>query len=113
MLTIFFISKGTYGAITLAPMNRVVYEGVNNTKIDCLSSDTSDNKWAAWALFPFDYPGHSGIVQLTSEGIFDPFYADTFALVYSQDGTSNLFVFNATISPSVGTSFSTAGIYYC
>ena len=104
--------KGASGVITLAPLNRVVYEGVNNTKIDCQSSST-DNNWSRWTLFPFDFPGHSGIVELTPSGNLDPSYADAFSREYSQDRTATLVVFNATISPSVGASLSTAGIYYC
>ena len=72
------------------------------------------NGWSTWALFPFDYPGHSGNVDLMANEYLNPSYADTFAIEYSQDATTaTLAVFNASISPSVGPSFSTAGIYYC
>ena len=96
----------------MAPLNRVEYEGAPNTKIACKSTFTSNN-WAQWLLFPFDFPGHSGFVNLSPFGTLDPAYADTFAIENSQDGTESLVVFNATISPSVGASFSTAAIYLC
>ena len=106
----FFISKGAYGVITSAPLNRVVYEGATNTKITCASNDASVD----WILYPFAFTAVSDMVFPTTKGELNPSFKESFAIDHSQ-GTEvyTLIVSNATISPSDRADFSTAGIYSC
>ena len=106
----FFISKGAFGMITKAPLNRAVYEGATNTTITCEDNDPIID----WVLIPFSYTGSSNIIYLTTEGQLNPAFNALFA-VYHPQGTDvfTLVIFNATISWPEGSTFSTAGLYDC
>src|SRR5688572_25872683 len=96
-LTQLLYFKGAFGVITLAPLNRVVYEGATNTTITCESNDTLLD----WLVIPFAYAGSSALSLLTTDGELNPPFNESFAVDHSQ-GTEfyTLVVFNATISPS-------------
>ena len=106
-LTKLLYFEGAFGDITLAPLNRFVYEGATNTKITCESNET----FLDWLMISFT--GSSG-VELTTNGELNPSFSQSFAVDHTE-GTDvyTLVVFNATISPSDKAPLSTAGIYDC
>ena len=105
--------------ITVAPLNRVVYEGATNTTMAC-ESRSPYTRWRFWVLFPFSKTGlpvssyHEYQVTLTTYDELDPHFNESLAIDQSQ-GTDaySLVVFNATIYPSDRANFSTAGLYWC
>ena len=96
--------------ITSAPLNRVVYEGATNTTMACEGTYTFRG-WSEWGLFPFTFPGQSGLIVISPMAPYGPPFPDTFAIEHSPDGTESLVLFNATISPSIGASLATPRMY--
>jgi len=91
------------------PLNLVVYEGAINTTINC---SVSNPAVLDWAFNPFS--GASDSNYLTTNGQLYPSFNESFATVGQfLSEVFTLVVFNATISPPNGLTYSTAGVYKC
>ena len=102
--------KGTVGSMDSGPLNRVVYEGATNTTFTCKGNFA----YMDWMVFPFTYTGPHNRDLLTTNGQLKPSYNKLFAIDLSQGKEVYTFVlFNATIFPTDGAPFPTAGLYYC
>src|SRR6218665_1079355 len=91
------------------PLSLVVYEGAINTTINC---SVSNPAVLDWTLNPFR--GSSDSNYLTTNGQINPSFNESFATAGQfLSGVFTLVVFNATISPPNGLTYSTAGLYKC
>src|SRR6218665_2398065 len=94
----------------MAPLNLVVYDGSTNTRITC----ESDAPVLDWFQSPFSYTDSYYYDDFTSNGQVKSFFGQEFAIEHPQGSqVYTVVVFNPTIYPPEGSTFSTAGLYQC
>jgi len=74
----------------------------------------NDDSFMRLQMIPFTYPGWSNAYEIGTDGELNPEFNEFFAVNHAQ-GTHihTLVIFNATISPTDGLEFSTAGMFGC